>query len=273
MSLDSVFWLSLAAKLIVTAGVVVTASMVAERLGALTGSLIATLPVSAGPAYVILSAEHDAAFLADSALMSFATNPAVLVFSVVYVLTASRRGVWLSLTLALAAWVAAAFAIQSFTWSIGSAAISNAVLFALAFWIVRRFRSAAMPTVMRRWYDVPLRVSLVVLLMSAIVFLSGLLGPAPTGALAVFPVVYTSLVLILHPRVGGSATAAVIANGISGLIGFAAALLVLHLTVIPYGAPVALVLALLTGIVWNLLVFGLRRSSVFGSPAVESKAV
>lgn len=273
MSPDIVFWLSLAAKLIATAGVVVTASLVAERIGALAGSLVATLPVSTGPAYIILASEHEAAFLAASALVSFAANPAILVFSIVYVIGAARLNLWLVIMLAIAAWTLTALAIQSFTWSVASAALFNAVSFVIALYAVARFRNASMPSVPGRWYDIPLRVSLVVALLGAIVLLSGVLGPVRTGALAVFPVVFTSLILILHPRLGGAATAAVVANGISGLIGFAAALLVLHLTVIPYGALVALVLALLTGIVWNLLVFSFRRSSAFGSPVAKSKAM
>src|SRR5262249_51644664 len=47
--------------------------------------------------------------------------------------------------------------------------------------------------------------------------------------LAVIPVIYVSIMVILHPRVGGPATAAVLANAIPGLAGFGAALLTLHL--------------------------------------------
>ncbi len=46
------------------------ASMVAERSGPLIGALVATLPVSAGPVYVFLALDHDAAFIAQSALAS-----------------------------------------------------------------------------------------------------------------------------------------------------------------------------------------------------------
>ena len=35
-----------------------------------------------------------------------------------------------------------------------------------------------------------------------------------SGVLAVFPVIYTSIMLILHRRVGGPATAAVLANAV-----------------------------------------------------------
>ena len=84
---------------------------------------------------------------------------------------------------------------------------------------------------------------------------------AVTGILAVFPIVLTSLMLILHPRIGGPATAAVIANTLWGLVGFGVALMTLHAAVIPLGAPGALTLALAVSIAWNVMIWILRRSS------------
>ena len=77
--------------------------------------------------------------------------------------------------------------------------------------------------------------------------------------LAVFPVIYASIMLILHRRIGGPATAAVLANAISGLAGFAVALLTLHLTAEPLGSASALVLALGISVAWNAAIYGVRR--------------
>jgi hypothetical protein len=82
-----------------------------------------------------------------------------------------------------------------------------------------------------------------------------------TGILAVFPIVLTSLMLILQPRIGGAATAAVIANTLWGLVGFGAALVTLHVAVVPLGAPIALTLALAVSIAWNVMIWRLRRSA------------
>jgi len=46
----------------ITALFVSVATIIAERLGAAVGALVATLPVSAGPVYVFLALDHDAAF-------------------------------------------------------------------------------------------------------------------------------------------------------------------------------------------------------------------
>ena len=64
--------------------------------------------------------------------------------------------------------------------------------------------------------------------------------------IALFPVVFTCMMLILHPRIGGRPTAAVIANGGWGLIGFGIAIAVLHLAALRFGSAIALSLALAT---------------------------
>jgi hypothetical protein len=83
-----------------------------------------------------------------------------------------------------------------------------------------------------------------------------------TGILAVFPIVFFSIMLILHPRIGGPATASVIANGILGLGGFSLSCLVLHLAAVPFGAWWALLLALLASIGFNLATWAVRRRAL-----------
>ena len=58
--------------------------------------------------------------------------------------------------------------------------------------------------------------------------------------------------VILHHRVGGPATAAVLANAIPGLAGFGCSvLLTLHLTAVSLGIVTALFLGLGVSVVWN----------------------
>ena len=119
-----------------------------------------------------------------------------------------------------------------------------------------------MPVAKRRWYDLPLRAGMVAALVCVVVVLSPYLGPFGSGVLAVFPVVLTGLILILHPRVGARATAAVIANTISGMVGFAIGLAALHLTAIPLGVWAAFALTLSISIGWNVLVWSARKRGI-----------
>jgi hypothetical protein len=111
-----------------------------------------------------------------------------------------------------------------------AALVLNLVIFVLCFFIVERYGHARMPPTKRTWYDFLIRAGMVALLVGAVLTLSFRIGPAGSGILAVFPVIYTSIMVILHCRVGGPATAAVLAHAIPGLAGFGMALLTLHLT-------------------------------------------
>jgi len=64
---------------------------------------------------------------------------------------------------------------------------------------------------------------MVATLVGVTVTLSFRIGPGGSGILAVFPIILISVILILHRRAGGKPTAAVMANAVLGLIGFACA--------------------------------------------------
>ena len=116
-----------------------------------------------------------------------------------------------------------------------------------------------MPLITRRWYDIPLRASLVATLVATVVTLSGWVGPSISGMIALFPVVFTSMMLILHPRIGGPPTAAVVANSGWGLLGFGVAIAVLHVAALRFGSAIGLSLALATCVSWNLALWWIGR--------------
>jgi hypothetical protein len=259
---DVLFWLALAVKMAVTAGFVVLATATAERAGAFIGALVATLPIAAGPAYVFIALDHDASFVAASALSSFVVNAVTAIYALVYAAVAQRHGLVISLAVAFTAWTILAIAVRSVEWSLVGAVLFNVVVISAGVAIGRRFRDVPMPLVTRRWYDVPLRAVMAATQVAVVVGLSAKVGAGITGILAVFPIVLTNLMLILQPRIGGKATAAVLSNTISGLAGFGCSVLVLHLTAEPLGSPLALTLALAVSVGGNLLIFAARHRGV-----------
>ena len=74
-----------------------------------------------------------------------------------------------------------------------------------------------------------------------------------------FPIVLLSLMLILHPRIGGPASAAVLSNSLLGMAGFSATCLVAHLIVERVGSAIGLAVALAVSIGCNLLFWSIRR--------------
>jgi len=252
MSPDLAFILSLGARMALAAAFVVIASIITERSGPAIGALVATLPVSAGPSYIFLAIDHDDVFIAQSALASLPMNAATILMCLVFVPLAQRRGLAPSLGAGIAVWLAFALAVRAFDWTLLGGIALNVVALGVCLPLVQRFRQAKMPLLTRRWYDIPLRAALVAALVAIVVTLSNVVGPKISGVIALFPAVFTSLILILMPRIGGSATAAVLANGQWGLIGFGLAIVGLHLAAQPLGRGAALSLALATCVIWNL---------------------
>jgi hypothetical protein len=259
MSPDIWFILVLAIKMAVAAGFVVAASFVAERAGALVGALVLTLPIGAGPAYILLALDHGAAFIADSTVASLAVHAASGISGMAYVVAAQRRSFAVTMAVAVGTWIACALAIRAITWSVPSAIVLNVAAYGVCVALAQRYLHVRMPMIAGRWFDVPLRAALVAVLVGAVVMLGDNAGPVLAGIVAVFPIVMLSIMLILHPRIGGVATAAIIANAMWGLVGFALAILTLHLAAVPFGAPLALASALAVSVVVNIAIFLVRR--------------
>jgi hypothetical protein len=72
-------------------------------------------------------------------------------------------------------------------------------------------------------------------------------------------VVLSTVAIFVQPRIGGPATAAIIASGVLGLMGFGVALAATHLAAQPLGRWPALGLGLAICIIWNLALVALSR--------------
>jgi hypothetical protein len=256
------FWLGLLARASVSAFVVVAATVAAEAAGPFWGGLIVSLPIGAGPAYVMLALQHDAGFIAESALGSFAVNAATFVFLAVLALLAGR--VWWGVTLAggLLAWAACVALIRLVAWDVAGACVLNLAAVAACLAVTRGVgRDAGTPraATRRRWFELPARAAMVGLVVGGVVTGSRALGPELTGMAAVFPIAFTSFSLLVLPRVDGAVAAAIMVSALRAMPGFGLALLTLHLAAVPLGVGLALAVALLPSLGWSLLLLAGRR--------------
>src|SRR5205814_5032381 len=131
MSPELTFLLTLGFRMAITAAFAVSASVITERSGPVTGALVATLPISAGPSYVFLALDHDAAFIAEGALASLPINAATVFLGLTYVVLAQRQGALLSCLAAVAVWLALAAIIRSVQWSLIGGLIANVIAYAI----------------------------------------------------------------------------------------------------------------------------------------------
>jgi uncharacterized membrane protein (GlpM family) len=251
-TMSLLFWFELALKMALTATVVVVTSLVVERSGAFIGAMIAALPTAAGAAYVILAIEHPPAFIAASAVGSMAIGAAVSVFAAVYAILAQRHGLIVSLGLSLLAWFAAAALLRQVNWTPASALALNAAVYAVTIPLSWRYRSSAPPRkFLRTPLDIPLRALAAAAVVAIVTTASHSIGSFASGMFALFPIILCSSIVILHPRVGGMATASMMAHAQVAFIGLTLGFLAVHYLAEPLGAWWALAIGLCIAIAWS----------------------
>jgi uncharacterized membrane protein (GlpM family) len=263
MSTDLAFWLELALKMALTATVVVVTSLVVERSGPFIGAMIAALPTAPGAAYVILAIEHPPAFIAESAVGSMAIGAAVAVFAAIYAVLAQRHGLVPSLDLSLLAWFGAAALLRQLHWTPLGALALKAAVYAVTIPVSWRYRGSAPPQkFLRTRYDIPLRALAAATVVVVVTTASRSIGSFASGMFALFPIIFCSSIVILHPRVGGKATASVMAHAQVALIGLTLGFLAVHYLAQPLGAWWALAVGLCIAVAWSGMLMAVRRRSV-----------
>lgn len=262
LSPEILFWVGLAVKMALTATAVVAVSVAVERSGAFVGALISALPTSVGAAYVVLALEQPPQFIADGALGTVAITAAVSAFALIYTVFAQRYGLIVSLGVATVVWFALVYAFRSFHWTPFGAVAVCVVIFAVTIPLSWRYRTASEPKkFVRNRFEIPLRALAVSVVVAAVTTASSVIGPFASGMLALFPIILGSSIAIMHPRVGGKATASMAAHAQVFLIGIALGGLALHYLVAPIGVWLALLVALCICLVWSGGLFVFRRRS------------
>jgi len=248
------FWLPPLVRALTTASLVTLASTLAEALGPFWGALIASLPVSAGPAYVFLALDHGPDFVAASALSSFAANAATGLFLIVYGVLARHRPHWQSLGAAVLTWLMASVTLHQFAWTPVTALVLNLSVYGAGFVVLKRVQHPnidAAPVLQRHFLELPIRAIAVAVFVSVVVATSSILGARATGMAAVFPISLISLIVIVRPRIGGAAASLLAANALRSMLGFGMMLLALYLAILPFGVTLALVVAMSVSACWS----------------------
>src|SRR5499427_2858954 len=98
------------------------------------------------------------------------------------------------------------------------------------------------------WLELVFKMAMtaaVVVFISIVVERSGpFIGALIAALFALFPIVFCSSIVILHPRVGGTATASVMAHAQVALIGLTLAFMAVHYLAQPLGSWWALAIGL-----------------------------
>lgn len=247
------FWFGLALKIVVTASIVVVASVVVERSGPFIGALIAALPTAGGAAMIILAIEHDAHFIAQSAIGSMVANAIVPLFALTFAVLAPRHRLLPSLGGAMLVWLCGVFLSRPVPWTAPTALLANAIVYPVTIYIASHYlgdvKARARVTLTGR--DLAWRAAVVTLVVIIVTGLSSSIGSYFSGVFAFFPVAMSSFFIILYTRAGGAAAASVAAHLQVPLIGLTFGMLAVHLTAEVIGVWWAYLIGLAICVAWN----------------------
>ncbi len=220
----------LAWKIAATAGVVVLVSHVARRSGPLVASIVVGLPIAAGPGFLFLVLDHDAAFIAHSALACFASTGLILVFTAVYARMAPWTGYLGCILAAALAWLAGALVLERLPLSLGMAfgCIAAGAAFA---WLLRRPPDLRPPKTPLRsdWRLLAMRAGIGGLAVGGVATLGSWLGPDLAGLALGYPFLLTVTCWVIHNQLGGAFAAAMLTGLQRSVASFASFVLVLAL--------------------------------------------
>lgn len=254
-------------RMVLVALFVVLVAVVAERLGPFLGAMVASLPLYTGPVYLLLALEHEPSYIAAATVTSVAICGANPIFVLVYALLARNRTVWVSISGGLAAWAACGVLIQARDWTLVEALLFVAPIYGVSVWLAQSFtRGVPLRPAERHWTDLVQRAVFVAVLTGMVIVTSRHVPARITGILSVMPILMTSLVLVMHPRVGGPVTAALLAHTLGGLVGMVIAFSAVSLAIDPIGVWPALGLGVAITVAWNLMLIGVRSLTATREP-------
>jgi uncharacterized membrane protein (GlpM family) len=257
---DAMFWYGLLLKMVMTAGIVVAASVVVERSGPFIGALIASLPTAGGAAFIILAIEHPPGFVAASTIGSMVSNAICAFFALSFAALAQRRSLLVSLGGAYAVWLVLAALSRPVDWTMPTAVLLNTLAYPVTIYAGRRFRAEGVRTrVTNTAYDLIWRAGVVTLCVIVVTAASSSIGSFASGMFAFFPVAMGSFFLILFSRLGGPAAASVAAHVQAPMVGLGLGLLAVHYLAEPIGVWWSYLAGLSVGVSWNGMLWLLRN--------------
>ncbi|WP_163560648.1 hypothetical protein [Halomonas sp. NO4] len=245
------------AKLLVSIGIVLGLSVIAERVSTRVAGLLAGYPLGTAIALFFIGLEISPAFAAESAVFSLAGFTATLALGGGYLLGGRREGlpgVLGGTASGLAAWLLASLLLTRIDFSrLGGTLTTLAAIVAFT-WLYRHLpdtRAAVRGGF--RWPALALRAGIATAIVFLITALAHLLPVSWSGMLAAFPISMYPLLVILHLTHGAAPAATVIKHYPAGL----GALLCYTLCVSLTYAPLGLAAGTLTG-------FGVATLWLFG---------
>lgn len=262
------------AKLLVSVGIVLGLSLVAERISTRIAGLLSGYPLGTAVALFFIGLEIGPRFAADSAVYTLAGFTATLALGAGYLLCGRRdglAGVLAGSAGGLVCWLAVSAALASVEFTRVSGSLTTLVAIALFSALYRRIperRTAARGDF--SWSALIFRAALAAAIIFLITGLAHVLPPAWAGLLSAFPVTFFPFLVILHLVHGAAPTATVIKHYPAGLGSLLCYALCVSLTYPIWGLALGTLAGFLVATLWLLAWTRLRALLAPAAPARQT---
>jgi len=239
-------------KILATAAIVLTLSLIAERVSARIAGLLTGAPLGALIVFSFLAREKDGAYFAEAVPHGLAGLIGTLAFAYGYHL-GCRGGPRLGLLTAtlggMTAYAAATLPLRAIDFTLVPALLTALTAIAAAAFLFRRIENVLVARAVRLTPLVlAVRAGLAALLVTLVIALAEWGGPVITGLLVGFPMTLLPTYLIVHATYGAAPVSTMIRNfplGLGGLISF---LLVIRVVAPAWGPYPAIALGVLAAV-------------------------
>ncbi|MBZ9540099.1 hypothetical protein KGQ90_14315 [Modicisalibacter tunisiensis] len=244
-------------KLLVSIGVVLGLSLVAERLSTRVAGLLSGYPLGTAIALFFIGVEIGPGFAAESAVHTLAGFTATLALGGGYLLCGRRDGlpgVLLGTVGGLLAWLAASAVLAAIDFTRVSGTLTTLAAIALFIGLYRGIPER--PASGRRafsWAALAFRAGLAAAIIFLITGLAHVLPAAWAGLLSAFPVTMFPFLVILHLTHGAGPTATVIKHYPAGLGSLLSYALCVSLTYDEWGLAAGTLAGFAAATLWLLV--------------------
>lgn len=249
-------------KLTLAPLLILLVSLAERKWGAAVSGLLVGLPLTTGPVLLILSLERGAVFSAHTSVGSLLGLAALAAFALTYARVSRSRGWAPSLLVSTGCYVVVATVLLNQPLRTGTWAflLACCALVAARLSLPRTLSTEAKPQTFGNG-EVVVRMATAAALVFSLTGVATLLGPAVSGAVAMFPI-YTSIVAVFNHMKSNAQALSVLKGAVTGGFGTAAflAILIVSLGSLPTGFCFVLAVAGAAGVEALLFPY-LKRAS------------
>lgn len=241
-----------------------TVTMAGRCWGPVVSGFLVGLPLTSGPASVILAHEFGLEFAAKAAVGSLAGQFSNCAFCLAYSFTSKKYGWRVSVGIGLAVYLLSTLAWSSFSWHLIPALIVLLAFSVLAASLIPNHQMPLSMSIPPSW-DLPARMAVATIFVISVTTFASMLGSQLSGVLSAFPVFGIVLAAFTQSQQGAAAASNLLRGIVIGSFAYSAFFLMVGLLIVGFGIALTYSIAILSATLVGFLSYLVSRNERFSN--------